>query len=128
MTDPPRPTCPMSARSVIDAYFLEHRGKLLDIAAFLDRVDRGGDALAAADDFRLRALHEGLRLVADGKGDRARRLLEYLSDPTAEPIPQAHTKSAAGAFAGDGAAQGAGDAGGDDPDNGDHGDEGDTPR
>jgi hypothetical protein len=97
---PDKPTCPMTAADVIDRYFLEHRGKLIDIAAFLDRVDRAGDAAGASDDFRLRALHEGLRLVADGQPERAKRLLESLSDPTPEPIAQAHTKSAYGAFEG----------------------------
>ena len=33
-------SCPMSRSAVIDAYFLEHRAKLIDLAAFLDRVDR----------------------------------------------------------------------------------------
>ncbi len=91
-------TCPMPAQRVIDEYFLEHRGKLLDIAAFLDRIDRGVDAASAGEDFRVRALHEGMRLVADGRPERARRLLEQLSDPTDEPINAAHTKSAAGAY------------------------------
>lgn len=94
---PSKPTCPMTTDQVIEAYFLEHRGKLIDIAAFLDRVDRTAEAQDSHDDFRLQALHEGLRLVADGKPDRARRLLSMLSDMTVEPIPAAHTKSASGA-------------------------------
>ena len=88
----------MTADQVVEAYFLEHRGKLIDIAAFLDRVDRAAAGGDVSDDFRLKALHEGLKLVADGKPERARRLLEHLSDPTTEPIPEAHTKSAAGAY------------------------------
>ncbi|MEM9753508.1 MAG: hypothetical protein AAF916_09000 [Planctomycetota bacterium] len=93
-------TCPMTAAEVIDAYFLEHRGKLLDIAAFLDRVDRAGDVAEAKGDFRLGALQDGLRLVGDGQPHRAKRLLEALSDPTDAPIPQAHTQTASGAFDG----------------------------
>lgn len=95
---PNNPSCPMTTDQVIEAYFLEHRGKLIDIAAFLDRVDRAAQTDSADEDFRLKALHEGLRLVADGQPDRARRLLNMLSDPTIEPIPAAHTKSASGAY------------------------------
>ncbi len=91
-------TCPMTASNVIETYFLEHRGKLLDIAAFLDRVDRASGAPDAKGDFLIKALHEGLRLVASDEPGRARRLLESLSDPTNEPIPAAHTKSASGAY------------------------------
>ncbi|MEO0514879.1 MAG: hypothetical protein AAF086_06240 [Planctomycetota bacterium] len=94
-------TCPITASEVIETYFLEHRGKLLDIAAFLDRIDRARDAPAARGDFRLRALHDGLRLIGDGQPQRAKRLLESLSDPTDEPIPEAHTQSASGAFDGE---------------------------
>ena len=43
---------------VLDLYFMEARSKLLDLAAFLDRVDRG----TGEPDFRLaafkKALHE----------------------------------------------------------------------
>jgi hypothetical protein len=95
-------TCPMTAADALEAYFLEHRGKLLDIAAFLDRIDRTADGPSVCDDHRLAALREGLRLVADGGPDRARRLLEAMSDPTTEPIPEAHTKSASGAHDPDG--------------------------
>ena len=34
--------CPIPGDEVIGRYFLEHRAKLIDIAAFLDRVERAG--------------------------------------------------------------------------------------
>lgn len=96
-----KPGLPLSRQAVIDAYFIEHRGKLLDLAAFLDRVDRGapaaGEGGAGGEDFRLKALREGITLLIDGRPERARRLLELLSDPTSEPIPAAGVKGATGA-------------------------------
>jgi len=39
-------------------------------------------------------------VLGDGQPERARRILELLSDPTLEPIPAAPTKGAAGAWNG----------------------------
>ena len=33
----------MNQKEIIDRYFLEHRAKVLDVAAFLDRIDRCSD-------------------------------------------------------------------------------------
>jgi hypothetical protein len=94
--------CPLSARQIVELYFMEHRAKLLDIAAFLDRLDRAkasGEAQDAlqADDVRVRALRQAIGLVLDGEPDRVRRILELLSDHSRDPIPAAHTQSALGA-------------------------------
>ena len=78
---------------VIDRDFLEHRAKLIDIAAFLDRCERA----EGTDDFRLRALRTAIPLLIDGQPERARRILESFSDPTSEPIPKAPGKGASGA-------------------------------
>jgi hypothetical protein len=81
---------------VLDAYYLDARSKLIDIAAFLDRVDRAeGDS-----DFRLDAFLKGLETLRETGPERARSVLEALSDPTRDPIPEAHTKGAAGAWPG----------------------------
>jgi hypothetical protein len=91
----PSPTCPLDAHKAVDLYFMEHRAKLLDIAAFLDRLERAnGDA--ASNDVRIRALQQAVPLLIDGKGQRVRRILELFSDHTAEPIPVAHGKGAIG--------------------------------
>jgi hypothetical protein len=45
----------------------------------------------------VRALARAIPLLIDGQGDRARRILELLSDHTAEPIPAAHAQGALGA-------------------------------
>lgn len=88
--------CPMKAQQIVDRYFIEHRAKLIDLAAFLDRVERGGGE-SADDDNRLRALRKGISMLSDGRPERARRILELLSDHTTEPIPEAQTQSALGA-------------------------------
>ncbi len=36
-------SCPLTQRQLIDEYFIEHRAKLLDLAAFLDRLDRASE-------------------------------------------------------------------------------------
>jgi hypothetical protein len=86
---------PLSKRAVADRYFLEHRAKVLDLAAFLDRFDRAQGE--GADDYRVRALEACCRMLTDGKPERARRVLELLSDHSAEPIAKAPMKGATGA-------------------------------
>ena len=71
MTDP-SPSCPMPRSAVIDAYFMENRAKLIDIAAFLDRVGRSaGDG---DEDFRLAVFRRAMTLLWDGQDQRARRV------------------------------------------------------
>lgn len=106
---------PYSRERAVELYFIEHRGKVLDIAAFLDRVERAPSVSGATgEDFRLAALREAIGVLIDGKPDRARRVLELLSDQSAEPIAAAGTKGALGAFPGklQDARTGSGDVGG----------------
>lgn len=99
------PSLPLSRESVVDRYFLEHRAKVIDVAAFLDRVDRARPASASGvEDARLRSLRAAVAILVDGQAERARRILELLSDPSTEPIAKAPMKGARGAwegFAGD---------------------------
>jgi len=111
---PPRNTSPipspLSRDQVIDRYFLEHRAKVLDVAAYLDRLDRApgsktpapgsGAGDASGGDFREAALRDAIALLIDGQPHRARRILEALSDPTTEPIDRAPGKGASGAYDG----------------------------
>ena len=85
---------PATRRAVIEGGFVPARAKLIDVAAFLDRVERYG----AADDFRCAALREAAKLLADGQPERARRILEKLSDPTTEPDAKSTGKAALGAW------------------------------
>ena len=83
----------MTRQQVLDLYFMENRAKLIDIAAFLDRVDRAeGEA-----DFRLGAFKTALTQLNGGAPERARQVLLSLSDATTEPIDKAPGKGAVGA-------------------------------
>ena len=87
---------PMTRQQVLDLYFMDARCKLIELAAFLDRVDRGsGEA-----DFRLSAFRDAMRHLADGEPKRAETVLLAFSDPTAEPIAKAPGKGAVGAWPG----------------------------
>jgi hypothetical protein len=86
----------MNRQQVIDLYFMEARAKLIDLAAFLDRVDRA----AGADDFRMEAFRRALLELPVNQPDRAKSVLLSLSDPTTEPLPAATSKAAAGAWPG----------------------------
>jgi hypothetical protein len=91
----------MKREHVIDLYFMEARAKLIDLAAFLDRVDRA----PGTEDFRMAAFRQALQELPVNKPDRAKRVLLSLSDPTTKPLPAATTKSAAGAWNADSAAR-----------------------
>lgn len=86
----------MTRQQVLDLYFMENRAKLIDLAAFLDRVDRAdGEA-----DFRLAGFKEALGHLSESEAGRAQRVLLALSDPTGEPIERAPGKGAVGAWPG----------------------------
>jgi hypothetical protein len=86
----------MTRQQILDLYFMEARAKLIDIAAFLDRVERSeGEA-----DFRLKAFREALRELDGQEPQRAKQVLLALSDPTQEPIEKAPGKGAVGAWPG----------------------------
>ena len=70
------------------------RARLIEVAAFLDRVER----YRAGDDFRCVALRAAAELLVDGKPERARRILEKLSDPTTDPEVSSSGKAALGAW------------------------------
>ncbi len=86
----------MTRQQVLDQYFMDARHKLIDLAAFLDRVERAeGDA-----DFRLAAFQEAVKKLSDDGTGRAEDVLMVFSDPTEEPIPMAPGKGACGAWPG----------------------------
>ena len=103
-TDPTPPVsgrCPMTTAAITDAYFLEHRAKLLDLAAFLDRLDRAVDADTATPDYRIAAFRAAIDVLQSNSSARAKRVLEVFSDPTDTPIAAAPGKGASGAYPGD---------------------------
>jgi hypothetical protein len=96
----------MSAQSVkpsltpaelVGEYFIENRNRLLEIAAFLDRVDRL-DPAAADRDYRMKAFAEALAVLGSPSADRVATIHTILSDPTVEPKPALDRKGALGAY------------------------------
>ena len=86
---------PMTAPEIVDEYFIENRTRLLEIAAFLDRLDRV-DPTRLARDFRLKAFKEALEAMTGP--DRLMRIQLLFSDPTTAPLERLDRKSALGAY------------------------------
>lgn len=84
----------MTRQQVLDLYFLDARHKLIEIAAFLDRVERA----KGKDDFRMKAFRDALKKTVGSGSSKAKRVLLTFSDPTTKPIPAATTKAACGAW------------------------------
>ena len=92
-------TCPMPASVTLQKYFAENRSRLLDIAAYLDRIDRSKSPLSVANDFRLQAFRQALEALLNSSENRVEKVHQILSDPTTEPISSPDgIKSAFGAF------------------------------
>ena len=73
---------------------MDSRSKLIDLAAFLDRVQKAGQD----GDFRVQALKNALTLLSQDKPQRAKDVLLSFSDPSVEPIAKATMQGAIGAF------------------------------
>ena len=86
----------MNRQQLLDLYFLDARAKLIDVAAFLDRLDRA----QGETDFRAAAFLRALEQLQGNDGRRAEQVLLSLSDPSTEPIAAATTKAACGAWPG----------------------------
>ena len=86
----------MTRQQILDLYFLDARHKLVELAAFLDRVERA----PGVDDFRIQAFRRALdKLDTPGQShDRAKEVLLAFSDPTTDPAAKAETKGACGAW------------------------------
>ena len=84
----------MTREQILDLYFLDARHRLIELAAFLDRVERA----EGNDDFRLKTFRTALTQLNGKKKNKAKAVLLAFSDPTTKPISAATTKAACGAF------------------------------
>ncbi len=87
---------PLTATEIVDEYFIENRTRLLEMAAFLDRLERA-DPAWAGHDFRMKAFAEALEALS-APGDRLMRVQLLLSDPRTGPLDALDRKSAVGAY------------------------------
>jgi hypothetical protein len=88
---------PLDSTGIVDMYFLEHRAKLVDLGAFLDRLQRAGNA-GKPEDFRVKAFTKASAILTDQSPDKAKRILEVFSDHTTDlPESAPLSKGASGA-------------------------------
>jgi len=87
----------MNKQQVTDSYFLDARARLIDIAAFLDRVERA----EGEEDFRLAAFRRAVLELSKSNPHKAREVLTVFSDPTTEPLDKAPGQGACGAYPGE---------------------------
>jgi len=82
-----------SKKELLNLQFIDVRHKLIDVAAFLDRIDRHpGDS-----DYRYEALKKALPILLSDRPDRARAVLESFSDHTTDVSESAPFQGAFGA-------------------------------
>jgi len=86
----------MTRHQILDLYFMDARCKLIELAAFLDRVDRS----PGEDDFRIKSFRQAMKELGNKKPGRAKQVLLSFSDPTTKPLVKATVKGATGAWPG----------------------------
>jgi hypothetical protein len=70
---------PLPAGKALDTFFLEARAKILEVAAILDRINRGNGASAVDHDPRLDRIRKALEVLHDQSGGRAERIQQIFS-------------------------------------------------
>jgi hypothetical protein len=66
---------------LLDLQFIEMRHLAVELAAFLDRIDR----CPGQDDFRVKSLRTAIALLSEPGPSRAKAVLDSLSDLSTEP-------------------------------------------
>ena len=69
----------LAADQALAAYFLEARSKILDLAAILDRVQRGDGATQTAADPRLERIARALQILSADTGGKAEAVQRVFS-------------------------------------------------
>jgi hypothetical protein len=88
---------PLSPVELVDEYFIENRNRIIEVAAFLDRLDRA-DPSVATSDYRVRALADAIGVLSSTSPSRVQDIQLLLSDPTTDPRPALDRKGAVGAW------------------------------
>ena len=70
---------PLPAARALDQYFLEARSRLLDLAAFLDRIGRGEDAGALNADPRSARINRALEVLRSDLPNKAEQIQQIFS-------------------------------------------------
>ena len=70
---------PLPSDKALEQFFLEARCKLLDLAAILDRIQRGTEDLEIPDDARLDKIRQALAILGADEADRAEQIQKIFS-------------------------------------------------
>lgn len=70
---------PLAAPKALNDFFFEARSKLLDLAAILDRINRGSGGGEVDNDPRLDRIRKALEVLHDQSGGRAERVQQIFS-------------------------------------------------
>lgn len=77
----------LTARQLLDLYYLPMRQRILSLAADLDRLQRPPDGpQTLRQDPRLQELHLAIQILLQTDPGRAQRVQELLSDQTPPPL------------------------------------------
>jgi hypothetical protein len=68
---------PLTTKAALETFFLDARARLLDLAAILDRIERGGSG--AAGDSRVDKIRQALTVLHDHGQGRAERIQQIFS-------------------------------------------------
>ncbi len=82
-----------SKKELLDLQFIDARHMLINLAAFMDRIDRH----EGVEDYRYAALKQALPILLTDRTDRARAVLESFSDHSEEIAASAPFQGAFGA-------------------------------
>lgn len=83
----------LNKKELLDLQFIDARARLIDLAAFLDRLDRHeGEA-----DVRLKYFKAAIPILLEERPERAKAVLEAFSDMTTELTETAPFQGATGA-------------------------------
>jgi hypothetical protein len=87
---------PLSQQDLIDEYFMEQRARIMDVAAFLDRLDRAAEQ-NGNEDFRLVAMRKALHELTGNDAGRVERVQMIFSDQNTDLLDELDRKAAYGA-------------------------------
>lgn len=87
---------PLSQQDLINEYFMEQRARILEVAAFLDRLDRASEQ-NGNDDFRLVAMRNAMHELVSGEPGRVERVQMIFSDQNTDLLDELDRKAAYGA-------------------------------
>lgn len=83
----------LKKEELLDLQFVDARARLIDLAAFLDRLDRH----EGTADVRLRYFKDALSILLEDRPDRAKAVLEKFSDHSSDLPETAPFQGASGA-------------------------------